>query len=402
MPRLLLDLTPLDTPSGPRGIGRYIRELAIGLSELPKEELAGIDIVGLTSLSWTGGHRVTRDIAAFRGGARSAAPTESDFYQWAYRQRLALWLAAQRVGADAVHICDPHATPLFLGLARCKRIVTCHDLVPTKFPERYFGARDGGAFLGKRIERRRYESADLVVAISDATRADAISLLGVAPDRIVRVYNGIDVSWWAERRDTSIEATLARFGLVGRSFVLYVGGSDWRKNTEGMMGGLARARKLGVDLVLAWAGHLQPGHVAHVEEQARRFGVSHAALRLGYVSDEDLALLYRAARAHLLVSRCEGFGLTVVEAMASGCPVITTHAGSLAEVAGDAALLVDPEDRAAIADALVRVCREADLRADLIRRGRERAPLFSRAAQARAMARTYREFFNREAKARSA
>jgi len=294
---LLLDLTPLDTPSGPRGIGRYIRELAIGLSELPKEELAGIDIVGLTSLSWTGGHRVTRDIAAFRGGARSAAPTESDFYQWAYRQRLALWLAAQRVGADAVHICDPHATPLFLGLARCKRIVTCHDLVPTKFPERYFGARDGGAFLGKRIERRRYESADLVVAISDATRADAISLLGVAPDRIVRVYNGIDVSWWAERRDTSIEATLARFGLVGRSFVLYVGGSDWRKNTEGMMGGLARARKLGVDLVLAWAGHLQPGHVAHVEEQARRFGVSHAALRLGYVSDEDLALLYRAARA---------------------------------------------------------------------------------------------------------
>ncbi|HEX9297869.1 MAG TPA: glycosyltransferase family 1 protein [Polyangiaceae bacterium] len=399
--RLLLDLTPLDTPSGPRGIGRYIRELAIGLSELPEDELAGIEILGLTSLSWTGGYQVTRDIAAFRGGAQAAAPTETEFYHWAYRQRIALWRAAKRVGADAVHICDPHATPLFLGLAGCKKIVTCHDLVPTKFPDRYFGVRDGGAFVGKRIERRRYQSADLVVAISDATRDDAISLLGVPPRRIVRVYNGIDVSWWSRPPGLSAGATLDRFHLAGRPFVLYVGGSDWRKNPEGMMSGLVRARQRGLDLVLAWAGHLQTEHIEAVEKQARRFGVSEAVERLGYVSDDELAVLYRAARAHLLVSRCEGFGLTVVEAMASSCPVVTTHAGSLAEVAGDAALLVDAEDEVAIADALVRVCREPDVRAELIRRGLERAPLFSRAAQARAMARTYRAFFNLGGEARS-
>ena len=78
--RLLLDLTPLDTPSGPRGIGRYIRELALGLSELPTRELEGMEIVGLTSLSWTGKCEVTHDIGAYRGGPRSAAPTEADSY----------------------------------------------------------------------------------------------------------------------------------------------------------------------------------------------------------------------------------------------------------------------------------------------------------------------------------
>jgi glycosyltransferase involved in cell wall biosynthesis len=390
---LLLDLTPLDTPSGPRGIGRYIRELALGLSDLPKSELAGIDILGLTSLTWTGAYKVTDDVGSYRGGARSVAPTEADFYQWAWRQRLALWRAAKSIGATAVHICDPHATPLFLGLSGCKRIVTCHDLVPTRFPDRYFGARDGGASIGKRIERRRYRSADLVVAVSDNTRDDAISLLGMPSDRIVRVHESIDTDFWATPPSRAVETTVERHGLAGRDFVLYVGGSDWRKNVEGMMAGLAHARSSGIDLHLAWAGHLQDAHIRGIDSMADRFGVSGAVRRLGYVTDDDLAALYRAARAHLLVSRYEGFGLTVLEAMASGCPVITTNGGSLGEVAGDAALKVDPEDPAAIGNALVRVCREPDLSSDLVRRGRARAPLFSRASQAHAMAQVYRDFF---------
>jgi glycosyltransferase involved in cell wall biosynthesis len=390
--RILLDLTPLDTPSGPRGIGRYIRELALGLSELPREELEGLEIVGLTSFDWSGNGAITHDIGGYKGGPRSIAPTESDFYEWAYRQRLLLWRAARKFGAHAVHSCDPHATPLFLGAARCRRIVTCHDLVPTKFPHHYFGARDGGAFVGKRIERRRYRSADLVVAISDATRDDVLTLLGVPPERVVRVYNGVDVGWWSAPSKLDVGATLDRFGLRGRDYVLYVGGSDWRKNTTGMMAALAHARSAGQDLRLAWAGHLQAGHIEAVEGEARRFGVLSAVDRLGYVTDDELRVLYGASRGHLLVSRCEGFGLTVVEAMAAGCPVVTTDGGSLAEVAGDAALRVNPEDPGAIGDALVRLCRDPRMAAELVRRGRERAPVFSRAAQARAMARVYREF----------
>src|SRR5690348_8964196 len=121
--------------------------------------------------------------------------------------------------ADAVHICDPHATPLFFGWTGCRKIVTCHDLVPTKFPEHYFGVRDGGAFIGKRIERRRYRSADLVVAISDATRTDVVSLLGVPERRVVRVYNGLDIDWWAASPAASVDAALDRFRLRGRDYV---------------------------------------------------------------------------------------------------------------------------------------------------------------------------------------
>ena len=305
------------------------------------------------------------------------------------------------MNATAVHISDPHATPLFLGFAGCKRIVTCYDLVPTRFPERYMGARDGGAYIGKRIERRRYRNADLVVAISDATRDDAISLLGMPPDRIVRVHAAVDVDSWAALSTSAEAPILERFDLVGRAFLVYVGGCDWRKNTEGMMAGLAHARSQGMDLRLVWAGHLQRGHIDTVEGAARRFGVEDAVHRVGYVSDNELAVLYREAKAHLLVSRYEGFGLTVVEAMACGCPVITTDSGSLAEVVGDAALKVDPEDAAAIGEAILRVCREPELRGDLAARGRERSSRFSRIAQAKAMARVYREFFNAPERARS-
>ena len=158
------------------------------------------------------------------------------------------------------------------------------------------------------------------------------------------------------------------------------------------MGGLARAKQMGVDLDLVWAGHLAPNHVANVEAEARRAGVLGSLRRVGYVPDEDLVALYRAAVAHLFVSRLEGFGLTIVEAMAAGCPVVTTVAGALAEVAGDAALTVDPEDHAGIGDALARLAREPKLREECVRRGRERAPKFSRAALAKGTAEVYRRF----------
>jgi glycosyltransferase involved in cell wall biosynthesis len=389
-PKLLLDLTPLATPGGARGIGRYIRELARGLGELAP--LQDIDLVGLTSLSWNGDFSVTTDFEAFLDASGTELLSESDYYHWAYRQRFVLWLAAKRLGATAVHITDPHGTPRLLGLAGVKRIVTCHDLVPTRFPDHYFGARDGGAAIGRFIERRRYQSADLVIAVSDATKHDVRSLLGVPDHRVVRVYGGIDLDRWTAEPVAEARATLSRLGLWQKAFALYVGGSDWRKNVEGMMGAIARVRALGLDLQLVWVGHLEPHHLTRVGAVAQEAGVLEFVKFLGYVPDGDLSVLYRAAVAHLLVSRLEGFGLTVVEAMASGCPVVTTQAGSLAEIAGDAALAVDPEDCSSIAAALERLMREPDLRADLVARGKANAPKYSRRELAVATAEVYRRF----------
>jgi glycosyltransferase involved in cell wall biosynthesis len=183
---------------------------------------------------------------------------------------------------------------------------------------------------------------------------------------------------------------LQKFRLAGRPFALYVGASDWHKNIEGMLHGLAAARAAGTDALIAWAGRLREDRARAVDEMARRIGVRESLDMLGFVSDEELAVLYRAARAHVLVSRYEGFGLPVVEAMASGCPVLTTRGGSLDEVAGDAAVTVDPDDHHAMGAALSRLFFDDALRADLAARGRKRAPHFSRAVQASAMVQAYR------------
>lgn len=390
MKTLLIDLTSLDTPSRTRGPGRYVRDLARGLAALPAEVLSGVRLLGLTRLGFDGSYRVTEDVASFAGSDDLPAPGPRDHYRWAYARRVALWRAVRRIGASAVHLGDPHATPLLMGWTSCKTIVTCHDAIPVRFPERYMTRNDGGPRIGIAIERRRYRRADVVVAVSDATKADATALLGVPAERVVRVYNGVDVDRWAREPALDGDGTLRRFGLAERPFVLYVGGYHWHKNVEGMVGGLAIARTLGADLDLAWAGNLSPEHSDLVDGEARRAGVAGAVRRLGYVSDEELSVLFRRAVAHVLVSRAEGFGFTVIEAMAAGCPVVTTAAGSLAEVAGDAALTVDPEAHGAIGAALAKLCRDADLRADLAARGRVRAPRFSLDVQAREMAGVYR------------
>jgi glycosyltransferase involved in cell wall biosynthesis len=388
--KVLLDLTSLDTPARDRGHGRYVRVLARGLAELPRAELGSLEILALTHLGLGGDYRVTDDITAFHGSPELSAPGPKDHYRWAYARRFALWRALRAIGAVAVHLGDPNATPLFIGLTRCKKIVTCHDTIPARFPRVYFGIRDGGSMVGLAIEKRRYRSADLVIAISEATRRDACTYLGVAPERIVRIHNGVDVERWSREPRLERSAVLEKFGLQGEAFALYVGASDWHKNIDGMLQGLAVARKQGQEALLVWAGRLRDDHARAMGEMARSVGVGDAVRMLGFVSDEELAVLYRAARAHVLVSRCEGFGLPVVEAMASGCPVLTTRGGSLDEVAGDAALTVDPDDHAAIGAALVRLFSDGALRAELAERGRQRAPQFSRAVQAKAMARAYR------------
>ncbi|MET0592017.1 MAG: glycosyltransferase family 1 protein [Polyangiaceae bacterium] len=394
--KLLVDLTSLDTPSRSRGMGRYVRELAAGLAGLPKGQLGGIELVGLTHLDLDGSYRTTDDLASFQGSATIATPSPRDYYHWAYARRFALWRAVRSMGANAVHLPDPHATPLFMPLTSCRRIVTLHDLIPVRWPERYMGTKDGGPVIGTAIERRRYRSADLVIAISNSTRDDAQNLLGVDPNKMVRVYHGIDLAKWKVERGARAGAIVEKRGLAGRRFLLYVGGYDWHKNVEGMMSAVAKARREFPDLVLVWAGRLSDERQALIRDIARQASLADEALQLvGFVPDDELVALYGAAIAHVLVSRYEGFGLTLIEAMASGCPVVASTGGSLAELAADAAIVTDPDDHDAIAAGIVRLCRDPDFRAKLIDRGIRRAAEFPLSAHAKTMAETYRAFLER-------
>lgn len=290
MKTLVIDLTSLDTPSRRRGSGRYVRDLALGLSRLPRETLGDLRVIGLTHLNADGTYRITEDLASFNGSAEIPLPTARDHYQWAYGRRLALFRAMRKIGASVVHLGDAHATPLFMGISGCRRIVTCYDAIPMHFPKRYMGWRDGGPWLGAAIERRRYQSADLVIAISDATLNDVLSIHRVPRERAVRVYTGIDVERWSLPPKLDRDATLEQFGLSDRAFALFVGGYHWHKNIEGMVGGIARARAHGVKLSLVYAGQLSSDHQAIIRNAATIAGVTDAVRLIGYVSDEQVAV----------------------------------------------------------------------------------------------------------------
>lgn len=388
---VLVDFSPLNTPTRDRGIGRYLQTLALGLSRLGPADLQGLRVLALLQVGWSGRPLVTDDFVGVLRHPWAPEPSQADRYRWAYARRVALFGAARRLGARLVHLGDPNATPLAMPLSGCRRVVTCHDLIPLQFPEVYLGLRDGFGVVGKRLLRRRFRSADHVVAISDATRDELIRLVGVPPDRVTRVHNGIDLTKWSPEDPGDDGARLERHGLRRGRFLVYVGDTDWRKNAEGMIAGLGSAVRRGADVQLAFAGRLEPFKVAAIRQLAARHEVLGRVLVLGYVSDSDLRALYRGALAHLFVSRFEGFGYTVVEAMASGCPVITTHCGSLSEVAGDAALLVDPDDHEAIGSAIVELDASDAKRTALRSHGLQWAQGFSCVAQAGRMIEVFRQ-----------
>ncbi len=357
VPTVLVDLTVLSSPSKNRGIGRYVADLSRALFRAAPADLS---IVGLSRLGWSGAADTVTDLEAVVAALSRGAPRMSHA-AWAYHVRVALARAVKRVGPSLVHSGHPEATPL--GRLGCPRVVTCHDLIELSYADRYLGWRDGWRPGRLRLDRRRYGEADHVIAVSRTTADDLVRVLGIAAARITVVHNGVDLERWSATPGPDDAAALARSGVGERPYALYVGGADWRKNPDAMCAAVAGVP----DLLLVWAGGLAPGERAAVEDVARRRGIADRLKLLGYVDDATLIALRRAALAELFVSRAEGFGYPVIEAMACGCPVITSNCSSMREIAGDAAVLVDPEDHAAIVDAL----RMLESRSDERRRLRD-------------------------------
>ena len=382
---VLFDLSILATRTRVRGIGRYAGDLALGLSQLNLAR-SGIELRFIESVDWSGRARIVDDPAPFVRRAAETGQHEDGQFEWAYRLRLGLARAARRTGAALVHLPHTEATPLFMP--SLLRLVTCHDLIPLRFPKQYVRWTSGFRAGRRLLDLRRFKSADHVVAISHATANDLVELLGVSREKITVVPNGVDLARWQPAALDDDVAIRERHGLPPR-YLVVAGDADWRKNCDGMLAALGIARRTLPDLQLAWAGMLTIERAREVQQAGERAGVAQALRMLGWVPDRELAAIYRGAFAMLMVSRAEGFGLPVVEAMASGTPVVTSNTSSLREIAEDAALLADPEDPAAIASAIVSLS-DADLRTRLIRAGLSRAARYSLEEQASRMLTLYR------------
>ena len=252
---------------------------------------------------------------------------------------------------------------------RARRVVTVHDLAFLVKPE--WASPRARRFLTPRI-RAVCHAADHVLACSEATKADVVRLLGVPEDRVGVAYEGVSAAFRPVARDVA-RARLAEVLGVPEPYFLFVGTIEPRKN----LSTLARAfETLRDDLPhrLVLCGSLG----WHTEPILQALGaLGDRAVRLGYVSRADLPGLYSAATACVLPSWYEGFGLTALEAMACGCPVLASTAGSLPEVVGDAGLLLPPDDAAAWSEALRRVASDQGLRDRLSSEGIRRAGVFT-------------------------
>lgn len=349
-------------------------DLARGLSRVPSPD---VRVLGLEHLGWLGTADVTEDLLGATERLTNPRKPMEPHTSWAYRLRMGLAAATRAVVPDLVHTGHPNATPL--GNLGCPRVTTCHDLIPLRFPQHYLDWRDGFRSGRELLDYRRFHSAAHVIAVSETTANDLTTLLGVAASKITVVYNGVDLVKWSSEpgmRDGEIRKA---HGVSESSYVLCVGSADWRKNYDRVLVALARARAElpEAGIVLVWAARLDSGTKADLRRTARAYGVGDALKLIGYVDDEELSALYRGASAQLFPSRAEGFGYPVIEAMSSGCPVITSDRSSLVEVAGDAAILLDPEDSDAISNAIMRLVEDDAERRRLSVLGSARAKLFS-------------------------
>ena len=282
-------------------------------------------------------------------------------------EQIELPLRALRMGAAVLHVPGGAPGPL---ASPVKAVVTVHDLAPTRDPSLLPHARS--RWYWGRMVPRAARRAHAVLVPSAATKRDVVSLAGVAEARVHVAPWGVPLDLHDGADHASAEAVRATHGLP-ETYVLYVGTIDRRKDYRALLGAVAR---LDPAIALVIAGHVIAGRTDFPEEVVR-LGLGPRVRTLGYVSTRDLPALYRGAAAFVYPSFYEGFGFPVLEAMACGVPVVTYRTTSLPEVAGDAAILLDPPVAPeTLADAITRVMRDPDLRRDLVARGHARVASF--------------------------
>jgi glycosyltransferase involved in cell wall biosynthesis len=265
-------------------------------------------------------------------------------------------------------------------------IATCLDLEPLCAPE-LFRRR---IVLYYKLFARRLRQAIAIVAISQQTADDVQRMLRIPSSRIRVIPLGVDARFRPGVPQTEIAEARARYGLP-EEFVLYVGNTMPHKNVPRIVEAFARVRQAEPRLMLVLAGR-PDSYRTLVENAIRAAGVVASVRFLNYVDEVHLPAVYAASQAMVFPSLYEGFGMPVLEALACGTPVITSDRGSLAEIAGSAAMLVDPRDPAEIAEAMAVLIRGGSEASRLRAAGPVRAATFTWAQTAEKHAQLYKEF----------
>ena len=339
------------------GIGTYIRNLLRHLARLDRQT----EFVVFSRPD-------DREALGALGENFRAVPETSRNYSVGEQFRIPL--ALRREGITLFHA--PHY--VLPPLVSCRSVVTIHDCIHLMFPQylpnrlahRY--ARTSIALAARRATR--------VLTVSESSKRDIMRFVDAPAEMIDVIYNAYDERFGVEPREEEVVRVRERYQLHDE-FVLYAGNVKPHKNLGRLIDAFQIVRNRGLDhLKLVLIGD-DISKYAALRRAVHQHQLHKYVRFLGYLPEETLAVMYRLAGVFVFPSLYEGFGLPPLEAMASGTPVVTSNVSSLPEVAGDAALLVDPYEPAAIADGIYRVLTDEELRRDLRRKGLARARQFS-------------------------
>ena len=287
--------------------------------------------------------------------------------------------AARRAAVDLIHA-PAYTAPLH---AAVPTVLTIHDVSYERHPEWYPYRRD---WLRRTFYRGSARAAAHILTDSEFSRGEIGAAYGISPDRITVAPLGASKSF-SEGPAPSVSLPAE----VAMPFLLHVGDLHERRNLSIVVRGLMDARRrLAPSLLSLVLAGVDRGVGDRLAAMAEDDGAPEAVVRLGAVSEATLRALYREAAALVYPSRYEGFGLPLVEAMASGTPVLASRAASIPEVVGESGILLDPDDPKRWADAIVHVIADPVLRARLRAAGLARAAMFSWERTARITLDVYR------------
>jgi glycosyltransferase involved in cell wall biosynthesis len=353
------------------GIGTYIRNLLRQLARQDRQT----EFVAFCRPE-------DRDTLASLG--ENFRPVVETAPNYSLAEQVRIPLAIRREGVTLFHA--PHY--VLPPLVRCRSVVTIHDCIHLMFPQYLPNrlaleyARTSISFAARRATR--------VLTVSESSKRDILRFVETESDKIAVIYNAYDERFGVEPREEDVVRVRERYQLHDE-FVLYAGNVKPHKNLERLIVAFDLVRTRGLD-------HLK---LILIGDEISRYSALRRAVHqhqlhkyvrfLGYLPEETLAVMYRLAGLFVFPSLYEGFGLPPLEAMASGTPVVTSNVSSLPEVAGDAAILVDPHDPHAIADGIYRLLTDEQLRRDLRLKGLARARQFSWEESVRRVRAIYQE-----------
>lgn len=356
----------------------YIKQLITALAEIDRTNRYSLYLAN------------TQAVAEWRAGFAQAHPNFEirQIPQPTPLVRVPLYLAYElrRRPVDVLHV--QYTAPPFCPVPV---VATIHDLAFEHLPETFTRR---GAWQLKMTVRRTAQRAARVATVSEYSRQDLLRTYNLPPEKVAVTYNGIAAHFNPTPLAPDEAAQLkTRFGIT-REFILAVGSLQPRKNLVRLIRAYARLRteRPAFTQQLVIVGRKLWLHHEIFAEVARQPWAADVILT-GYVTDEELPPLYRAAAVFAYPSIFEGFGLPPLEAMACGTPVLTSNNSCLPEVVGTAALTVDPYDEAALADGLLRVLQDESLRARLRAAGPARAKSFTWRAAAEKTLELYQSSF---------